>query len=678
MNLAEQFRKEFLEEYDQAKALRFPMFPIKVNGHTIREPNLMQRRVVASLLQKQTLGNWSDMGTGKTLAAVLGAYAVRAKLTIICCPNSVRGGPGQPGEWEAHIKGVFPDAHVLYSIRNVAVDNERETFIIANYEQFQQEPWSKRWVDCLARKYKVDLLVFDEIHQAKQRDEHTSNRRGVLMYMRKKLERKNDKLYVIGQTGTPCINETLREPISQLELITGKEHSDLPTRVTIPNIFRIRQPMILTGVRCASNFENRFPPKIIEIDCSRRLQDLLAVKNSLLRLDQVLLEEKVSCILKHIKRKSKTIIYVHFVKELVEFLRKALERSGFKVGEFTGNVVQSARGDVKDKFISGDTEVLIASKPISVGVDGLQKSCHRMIIPILPWTGAEYRQLVCRLERPGQKSDVEIIIPQAFVEVDGERWSLDARRWNRIVNKQTIGDLLTDGAIPDETQLSVERVKAACLRWLHRVEKGQIHHRERQDIVVEFTGEGRKRKNNYAELHQMHIRLNKMHSTKASELLGDDKYFAKYHRECEKESKQWEVVPREVIARWCKSGEVVGDFGCGGKCHIAKLLPENKVYSFDHNSLDDKDVICCDIVDVPLKDGQLDVAIFSLSLMGSNYKDYLAEAHRCLRHGGKLYIADLTAHRLVRTLVADLREIGFKNIDKTTRWKFTFVKAVKS
>jgi superfamily II DNA or RNA helicase len=671
MDLASELRSEILKEYEEAKSLSFPMFPIKVNGKVIENPNLMQRMVVLSLLKKRTLGNWSDMGTGKTLAAVLGSYVINAKFTIICCPNSVKE------EWESHIKGVFPNANICYSIRHVTITNS-ETFLIVNYEQFQQG-WSKKEVDNIIEKYKIDLLVFDEIHLTKQRDEKLSNRRGVLMYLRTEVEKKNNKLYVIGQTGTPCINETMREPISQLELISGKEHEDLPTKVSIPNIFRVRQPLILNGIRCPSNFEQRFAPKIEEIDCSNRMDDLFSSKNSLIGLDQILMEEKVQSIISNLNHNDKTIVYVHYVKKIVTKLQLAIEKAGYRVDTYTGNDTEYTRSKVKKDFIHGDTEVLIASKPVSVGVDGLQRVCHKMIIAILPWTGAEYRQLVCRLERTGQENNVEIIIPISFIELDENYWSIYKTRWNRIIYKQTIGDMLTDGVVPDNSQLSVSRVKSACLKWFDRVASGKIYNRHRNNIVVEFEGEGIRRNNNFSDLTQMHIRLNKMHSSKTAIKFDDIDYFTKYHELCESANEDWEVMPREVIANWCKKDEieVIGDFGCGGKCHIAKLLPDKNVYSYDHNSINDENVVCCDIADVPLEDEQLDVAIFSLSLMGSNYKDYLLEAHRCLKQDGKLYIAELTNHKLVRTLIQDLMDIGFKVSEHRRQWKFTFIKAVK-
>ena len=49
-------------------------------------------------------------------------------------------------------------------------------------------------------------------------------------------------------------------------------------------------------------------------------------------------------------------------------------------------------------------------------------------------------------------------------------------------------------------------------------------------------------------------------------------------------------------------------------------------------------VVACDLAAVPLDDGTLDVAVFCLSLMGTNFTDYIREAHRCLRLDGSLHL----------------------------------------
>jgi ubiquinone/menaquinone biosynthesis C-methylase UbiE len=75
-------------------------------------------------------------------------------------------------------------------------------------------------------------------------------------------------------------------------------------------------------------------------------------------------------------------------------------------------------------------------------------------------------------------------------------------------------------------------------------------------------------------------------------------------------------------------GAVVGDFGCG-EAKLARSV-RHKVHSFDLVAPNDH-VVACDIANVPLADGCLDAVIFSLSLMGTNYPAFLAEAWRVLK-----------------------------------------------
>jgi ribosomal RNA-processing protein 8 len=53
-------------------------------------------------------------------------------------------------------------------------------------------------------------------------------------------------------------------------------------------------------------------------------------------------------------------------------------------------------------------------------------------------------------------------------------------------------------------------------------------------------------------------------------------------------------------------------------------------------------VTACDMKKVPLADEALDVAVFSLSLMGKNWSEYITEAKRCLVTNGILIIAETT------------------------------------
>ena len=82
--------------------------------------------------------------------------------------------------------------------------------------------------------------------------------------------------------------------------------------------------------------------------------------------------------------------------------------------------------------------------------------------------------------------------------------------------------------------------------------------------------------------------------------------------------------------------------GCGDAA-IAQstLLCSTIVHSFDLVARNDW-VTSADMARVPLPEGAVNVAVFSLSLMGVNYIDYIVEAHRVVAPGGRLLIAEVS------------------------------------
>jgi ubiquinone/menaquinone biosynthesis C-methylase UbiE len=88
-------------------------------------------------------------------------------------------------------------------------------------------------------------------------------------------------------------------------------------------------------------------------------------------------------------------------------------------------------------------------------------------------------------------------------------------------------------------------------------------------------------------------------------------------------------------------------------------------------------VTLCDMKRVPLADEALDVAVFSLSLMGKNWSDYITEAKRCLATNGYLLIAETT--KSIKGRLSTLREVlteqGFEIYSDEERGDFTFIEA---
>jgi len=153
-----------------------------------------------------------------------------------------------------------------------------------------------------------------------------------------------------------------------------------------------------------------------------------------------------------------------------------------------------------------------------------------------------------------------------------------------------------------------------------------------------------------------------------------------YHALYRDARKTWAVVPFEQMVKELsiREGYVVGDFGCGEALLAEELGGTCTVHSFDHVAINDT-VTACDIADVPIDDGELDVAVFCLSLMGSNFTDYMKEAHRTLKLDGRLHIYEATNRFSDRDrFAADLRTLGFSQIEINDVPKFTYIVANKT
>lgn len=117
--------------------------------------------------------------------------------------------------------------------------------------------------------------------------------------------------------------------------------------------------------------------------------------------------------------------------------------------------------------------------------------------------------------------------------------------------------------------------------------------------------------------------------------------FEIYHTGFREQCSQWPYNPLDGIIEWIKKSHlksVIADMGCGD-ARLANSVT-NKVHSFDLVSNNAK-VVACDIAHVPLQDNTVDIVVFCLSLMGTNISDFVKEAHRILKLGGTVRIAEV-------------------------------------
>lgn len=100
---------------------------------------------------------------------------------------------------------------------------------------------------------------------------------------------------------------------------------------------------------------------------------------------------------------------------------------------------------------------------------------------------------------------------------------------------------------------------------------------------------------------------------------------------------------------------VIADMGCGEAILALKIDQyfakfnknrksfkkyNHKVYSFDLKKVNER-ITVADIKNVPLPDNSCTIVIFCLSLMGTNFLDFIEEAYRILTPRGELWIAEI-------------------------------------
>jgi superfamily II DNA or RNA helicase len=672
-------RERFLAQFNGANALAIPAdYAFRKKGEPL-PPNLMQRLIAYRVASDGRVGNWSGTGAGKTLGAILASRTLGAKLTVIIALNNSM--LDCHSGWAAEILNAFPKSQVIIKERaTLTLDAAKPNYLLLNYEAFQQQN-SQTFVKELVREHKIDFIVLDEVHSAKSRGRVESKRRQLINYLLVEAAKVNADMRVLAMSATPVIN-SLDEAVSLLEMVTGHEYPDLDTRPKVSSALAIHEQLVIHGVRYVPRYEMELHERNIEILAPGFAERLRSVgKGQVLAIETILTEAKLDAIAE--LSKPGTLVYSQFVESIFPMIRERLVQKGFRVGAFNGEDKSGL-----ELFKNRELDVLIGSSALGTGVDGLQFVCNRLIVACLPWTSAGYEQLLGRVYRQGGAfHDVEVFIPQVALRNGADEWSWDRQRLARIHYKKTLADAAVDGVVPEANlaspELMLEEARRSLAAWIDRLATGEAREVLRPVLRVplapETVKDGTRR---FGDFSTMNARINSSKSTTThSRFQENPEEWFLYHTLYRQARSTWPEVPFKVFAGWLKRRPdwSVGDFGCG-EAELARLVP-NKVYSFDHVAINEA-VIACDMSATGLADQTLDVAVFSLSLMGLNYSDYLREAYRLVRYGGWLKVAEPAARwgeGKLEELLGAMASYGFSIVGQPSyRDRFVYLDAIKS
>lgn len=169
-------------------------------------------------------------------------------------------------------------------------------------------------------------------------------------------------------------------------------------------------------------------------------------------------------------------------------------------------------------------------------------------------------------------------------------------------------------------------------------------------------------------------------SVVAGQLLRDRETYNQYHEGYRHQVTQWPTNPVDIVVAALKGdkrgrfvqhkskhlqghiphGWVIADMGCGDAAISKAMRETNTVRSFDFCATNEH-VTVADMANVPLEDEAADVVIFSLSLMSTNFVDFLYEAHRVCKANKLVKIVEVRSRMPDPERFAMLVEsIGFR------------------
>lgn len=496
--------KTALKEYEYVKNINydkhFYTFP--------HPPTFLQKYHAYKTREKNSFFNMSGTGQKKTGASIIGAVANKCTHILVVVPNNI------VAQWVTNIRRFYSNAFVFSGKdlhRNYFVDSGKHLpkFHVINYDKFGRSDLAKRFIDQIGNNY-IDMVIFDEGQLVKTRDgdpNFYSNRRKNIETLVDHLRNTNRRLKVNILSATPVINN-IREGKSLLELLTGTKYG-FSTRNTLRNANKLHTEFIPFSVVYSKRPDlkevGRDKPISVDAYLPEHLTDEEIMKLNWNELEQIATRYRIPKILEILnKSEGKTVIYTDYVTGIVSQLRKACIDAGYRVGEFTGDDKsgmmektgfqdQEGNDEVVNKFVHGDIDVLIASRPFQLGIDEVQFACPNLIFNGLVWTYAEFEQIIGRVSREGSHFD-QVNIHVIMANINGYEYDRNIK-YNRILKKRAIGDCVRYGTLPDE--LDIPDTKGERLRALKAMisnkesgfpEKELIEQRHQLEAEQEIEG----------------------------------------------------------------------------------------------------------------------------------------------------------------------------------------------
>ena len=474
--------KRIRQQYQEVKTLNYD----KEYYTYGKPPTLSQLYTTWKMRKINGFINMCSTGTGKTGAGIISSRATRSQQTLVICPKNI------VEQWVRNIKKFYNHSFVasgkdLHKNFFVSAGKHTTKFHVVNYDKFGRKKTAENLISQI-KQGNIDFIIIDEAQFIKKReiDEfYESNRRKNISVLISHLRKQNRKLKVLMLSATPVINN-IREGVSLLNMLTGTTYN-IPTHNTIRNASRLYtefQPFSISYIKNNHIKEfGRAEPIKIDAFIPENYSNEEIMNINWNQLEQIATRYRIPKILEILKNTTgKTVIYTDYVTGIISQLQEAVTNAGYRVGLFIGDdksgliekrgVDNEGNDLVVNRFVQGDLDVLIASRPFAVGIDEVQYVCNNLIFNGLVWTWAQFEQIIGRVVRTGQaKSFVNIYL--ILAKINGYDYD-EKVKYNRLIQKKAIGDCVRYGTLPEKISFgySNEERKKTLLEMIKNKESG--------------------------------------------------------------------------------------------------------------------------------------------------------------------------------------------------------------
>lgn len=380
-----------------------------------------------------------DVGLGKT-AVGIASYCDERTL-----PASVVTLAHLPRQWANEIGKFAPDLFVHIIRKGTPYElpkrrNRTPDVVIVNYHKLAG------WADVLGRY--VNSVCYDEIQELRH---HGSRKYSAAWHLSQSVR------FVLGLSATPIYNyggeifnviEALRTGMlgSRREFATewceGKfEKGRLREPIAFGSYLR-EQHIMLRRTRAEVGRELPKLQRILqEVDTDAKA--LAEVGDAARELAEIILAQRAASNFERMQsaaefdqlvRQATGIAKAPYVAAFVEMLVESGERvllygwhravydiwlsklAKFAPAMYTGSESPSKKQAERDRFVEGQTPILIMSLRSGAGVDGLQHVCRTVVVGELDWSPGVHEQCIGRIFRDGQ---LEAVVAYFLLATEG-------------------------------------------------------------------------------------------------------------------------------------------------------------------------------------------------------------------------------------------------------------------